>query len=133
MGQLFNRVIRFTKSYFYDAENNQRVNFQETSDAELKKIFEDLKKEQHTNHNSNSREFKNPDQSFEINFSIACKILSVSTEASIDEFKSAYLKMVKEYHPDKVANLGEEIRILAKRKTQEINQAYDIIRKTKDF
>lgn len=30
-----------------------------------------------------------------------------------------------QYHPDKVATLGPEIRALAERKTRELNQAYE--------
>ena len=33
----------------------------------------------------------------------------------------------QEYHPDKVAHLGPELRILAERKAKEINEAYRIL------
>ena len=37
----------------------------------------------------------------------------------------AYKRRISEYHPDKVAQMGEEIRALAERRSKEINAAYD--------
>lgn len=51
-------------------------------------------------------------------------ILGVQRGASHGEIHAAYIRLMSEYHPDKVANLGPELRALATRKTQEINAAY---------
>ena len=53
--------------------------------------------------------------------------LGISENASADEIKKAYRKLVREYHPDiiKSQNKGEEYLKEATRKTQEINEAYD--------
>jgi DnaJ like chaperone protein len=51
-------------------------------------------------------------------------VLDVSADASMEEIKAAYLKRISEYHPDKVAALGKEIREVAERKSKEINVAY---------
>jgi DnaJ domain len=51
-------------------------------------------------------------------------VLHVSADASIEEIRAAYLKRIGEYHPDKVASLGKEIREVAERKSKEINVAY---------
>jgi len=51
-------------------------------------------------------------------------ILEVSENASIPEIQSAYRKKIAQYHPDKVVNLGKEIRDIALEKTKEINLAY---------
>jgi DnaJ like chaperone protein len=51
-------------------------------------------------------------------------ILEVSPNASVEEIQTAYKKMIKQYHPDKVATLGKEIRDLAESKSKEINGAY---------
>lgn len=59
----------------------------------------------------------------------AYKILGVDPNASDDEVKKAYREMAKKNHPDLVSNLGEDVRQAAEKKFQEINQAYEIIKK----
>jgi len=55
------------------------------------------------------------------------KILGVSSVATIGEIKAAYQKLMSQYHPDKVATLGTEIREVAERRTKEVNAAYQYI------
>ncbi len=43
--------------------------------------------------------------------------------------KKAYRKLSMQYHPDKVAHLGEEFKSVAEEKMKEINQAYDYFKK----
>ncbi len=57
------------------------------------------------------------------------EVLGVSTSASKGEIDTAYKARMKEYHPDKVAHLGEELQKLAHRKALEIQQAYQQLRK----
>ena len=52
------------------------------------------------------------------------EILGVSAEATADQIRDAYKHLVSKYHPDKVDTLGQELRDLAERKTQEITAAY---------
>ena len=56
-------------------------------------------------------------------------ILGLDTTATKEELKKAYRKSIAEYHPDKVANLGEDIKRLADSKTKAINNAYDYLKK----
>ena len=49
------------------------------------------------------------------------------------EIKLAYREQAKKYHPDKVAYLGEDVRKSAEQKLQEVNEAYDKIRKQRGF
>lgn len=53
------------------------------------------------------------------------EILNVSQNASQEEIKQSYRKLVKEYHPDKYAN--NPLAHLAEAKLKEINEAYDIL------
>lgn len=59
----------------------------------------------------------------------AYKILDVSTDATDDEVKKAYHKMAIKYHPDKVSHLGDDYRKAAKEKFQELQNAYDQVKK----
>jgi DnaJ like chaperone protein len=52
------------------------------------------------------------------------EILNVAPDASTAEIKRAYRMLVSQYHPDKVATLGEELKVVAERKSTEINGAY---------
>ncbi len=54
----------------------------------------------------------------------AYEVLGITHSASSDAIKAAYRARMKEYHPDKVAHLGEELQTLAHEKSQEIQRAY---------
>lgn len=56
-------------------------------------------------------------------------ILGISPGASQDEIQSAYRARMREYHPDKVAHLGEELQELAHRRSIDIQQAYQRLRR----
>ncbi len=61
------------------------------------------------------------------------KILGIDSNASDDEVKKAYRKMAIAYHPDKVAQMGEEYQKGAKEKFQKIQDAYEAIKKRRGF
>ena len=54
--------------------------------------------------------------------------LEIEPSATDDEVKKAYRRMAMKYHPDKVANAGEEIRQQANDKFRAINEAYEHIK-----
>jgi len=53
------------------------------------------------------------------------EVLNVSSGADIQEIRRAYKSLMSQYHPDKVASLGPELKEICERKTKEINSAYD--------
>ena len=55
------------------------------------------------------------------------EVLGVRRGATPDEIRAAYRARIKEYHPDQVERLGPELRNLAKKKTQEINRAFEVL------
>lgn len=61
----------------------------------------------------------------------AYNILGVSQKNTDAEIKKAYRKLMSQHHPDKLVARGlpPEMQVLAKEKSQEIQQAYSVIRK----
>jgi DnaJ-domain-containing protein 1 len=59
----------------------------------------------------------------------AYTILGVRRGDTFDEIRRAYRERMKEYHPDKVAGLGSELRELAERKAKEINMAFEELKR----
>ncbi|MEO8630310.1 MAG: J domain-containing protein [Betaproteobacteria bacterium] len=53
------------------------------------------------------------------------EILNVPSTASTGEIRQSYRTLVSQYHPDKVATLGDELKTVAERKSKEINLAYE--------
>ena len=62
----------------------------------------------------------------------AYDVLEIPVDATIDEVKKAYREMAKKHHPDKVANLGEDVKKAATEKFQKISAAYEEIKKRKE-
>jgi DnaJ like chaperone protein len=52
------------------------------------------------------------------------QILGLQPGATPEEIKSAYRKLARKYHPDKMAHMGEDFRTLAEKKFKEILEAY---------
>lgn len=60
-------------------------------------------------------------------------ILQIERNATDEEVKKAYKRMCIKYHPDKVAHLGDEAQKAANEKFQEINNAYEQIKKERNL
>ncbi|MFT4928273.1 MAG: DnaJ like chaperone protein [Phenylobacterium sp.] len=60
----------------------------------------------------------------------AYRVLGVSPESSSQEVKKAYKKQMTQHHPDKLVSKGlpPEMMEMAKRKAQDIQAAYDLVR-----
>lgn len=60
----------------------------------------------------------------------AYKVIGVEEDTSDREVKKAYRRLMSQHHPDKLVAKGlpEEMMVLAKEKTQEIQAAYELIK-----
>ena len=56
-------------------------------------------------------------------------ILDLKGKVNFDDIEKAYKLKIKEYHPDKVDSMGDELKELAEEKTKEINEAYNFFLK----
>jgi DnaJ like chaperone protein len=63
----------------------------------------------------------------------AYEILGVSKDASDDEVKKAYRRLMSQHHPDKLVSKGlpDEMVEMAKSKSQDISLAYERIREAR--
>lgn len=59
--------------------------------------------------------------------------LEIQPSATNEEIKKAYREMAKKYHPDAVANLGEDIKRKATEKFKAINEAYHTLKNGRGF
>ncbi len=138
MGQIFDRLKNIWKSQAVDFDVNNANRIVNDKDDELKRIIDELnnpktnqqKKQQNnyeqSNHSSNHSNVRTNNE-----FINACRILNVSPNADVTQIKSAYKKLIKEHHPDKFANKNNQSA--AQTKTQEINNAYNYLKKYLNF
>lgn len=54
-------------------------------------------------------------------------VLGIARSATRQQIRQAYLALLKKYHPDRVAHLGEEFRAMAEQRTRAINRAYETL------
>jgi len=59
----------------------------------------------------------------------AYRILEIESTATDEEVKSAFRKMARKYHPDKLRDLGEEHMKKAQEKFVKVTEAYETIKK----
>jgi DnaJ like chaperone protein len=53
------------------------------------------------------------------------RILEIEPNASDDEIKTAYRKMAKKYHPDKLGDVGEDVKNAGIEKFRQVQEAYE--------
>jgi DnaJ like chaperone protein len=59
----------------------------------------------------------------------AYKSLEIEPTATDEEIKKAYRRMAMKYHPDKVNDLGEDVKKSATEKFRSVNEAYESLKK----
>jgi DnaJ like chaperone protein len=58
------------------------------------------------------------------------QILGVGPDADQTEIRQAYRRLAAQYHPDKVAHLGVDLRHLAEQKFKSIQAAYELLKRS---
>lgn len=59
----------------------------------------------------------------------AYKALEIEPKATNDDVKKAYRRMAMKFHPDKVNDLGDDVKKTATEKFRSVNEAYESIKK----
>ena len=63
----------------------------------------------------------------------AYKTLELEPDANVEDIKKAYRRMAMKFHPDKVHNLGEDVRKSATEKFRTLNEAYESLKNQRGF
>ena len=79
------------------------------------------------------REFDSIKAMFVKDVSSQYKVLELDENATNEEIKKAYRKMMIKYHPDKISQMGSEFQKGAKEKFQKVQDAYEAIKKERNF
>lgn len=103
------------------------------ADGNISANEQELLKHMAMNLGIGEKDFESIKSMFIANTDAAYKILEIEPSASIDEIKKAYRTMAMKYHPDKVSYLGEDFQNAAKEKFQKVNEAYEKIKKERNF
>jgi DnaJ like chaperone protein len=129
MGQIFDRLYRIGKSQ--SVKDEQSAFFEiDNDDEELRRTIDNLNKDKS---NYSDKESFHHKENHQLSLFQAYKILEISSNSTIEEIKSAYKKKMMEYHPDRVSNLGQELKNLATKKSKEINESFNLIKQSKGF
>ena len=121
-----NHILCFDQKYMPYLKKPKSEEYARTQSSEQKKEQKkyEQKKEKRQQSTGNSRN-KSPakDEKY------YASILDLSFLITKDNLKKAYRQKVKEYHPDRVANLGIKLRMTAEEEMEKINEAFDFFRK----
>lgn len=81
-----------------------------------------------SSHNSKREDSPSPDRNGRMTMDEALEILGLKKQASDDEIRLAYRNQIKKYHPDRVADLADEFKVIAESKTKMLNLAYEMLK-----
>lgn len=137
---IFRRASRILKSKVNDAAETIFSEKKELDDfeQELKKSSQQKNQEQSSSsqtRNKTHSQQRQREQQYartkkgEMTDEECFAVLGLKSNATNEQIKFAYKKLITQYHPDKVANLGSELQELASKKTKEINEAYQTLKK----
>ena len=118
-----------TKEETRHEENEEKVTESKDPDEEEKETTDPLESDEGQNPESEedfaSVQLRNSSDPRELAFA---ETLALRNRIRKRKIKSAYRKLIAQYHPDRVSAMGSEIKELAEAKTKEINEAYDFFR-----
>ena len=145
MNQLWRRAVNIAKSYLNDSDFSFRREV-DSEDEELRRIIDELNSEKEQDKGQEQRHSQQQSQqqsrsggqagaarNGEMTIADACRVLQVPANADVDTIKSAYKKLIREHHPDRVATKSEDVRERAAKRSREINSAYTFLKKARNF
>jgi DnaJ-domain-containing protein 1 len=161
MGQLWDRLKRFGESHINDfmrddpdyAKMDTRIveelrrragvggahsHRRETEEERLKRLIEEAANPQgsaqHNNRQNASQGQRNSSGAPRhdgMTLEEALSALGLPPNASVEDIKKQYKKLMLQYHPDRVGALDQAAQAQARDKAQRINRAYEVVKKLK--
>lgn len=127
-----------TNSNTYANANTHRRGY-ETEEERLKRMIDEAANPQGSANNSSSsssdsnssKQQQRPHTNGGMTLEGALQVLGLAANASNDDIKRTYKKLMMQYHPDRVMQLDASAQNQARDKAQRINQAYQIIKDAK--
>lgn len=114
----------------YFKEQSEKLQRQkEQAEAEIKKEAEKLRRKQEAFRNQQSSSNARDQGLNPKNFQDACKILSVDSTSSLEEFKKAYRHLSNLFHPDKFAHFDGLLKAQAAENFKLVNQAWETVKR----
>ena len=120
MSQIIDRILRIAKSYVADqsAEQEWAERLLGSEDEDLKNLIDEL----------NSPE---PPTAIDEDVAEALSVFGLTSDATQEDIKSTYRKLMVQWHPDQFVNAPEAERSAAQSKARQINAAYIILKSYK--
>lgn len=112
-------ILFYFSTLTFTTPNSKKFNSNNEFEEE---VNNDPKKEERTYSNPKDKPKNKIDNDPDLSW---FEELGVLESASMIEISTAYKRKISSYHPDKVANLAEEFRDLAEKKSKKINAAYN--------
>ncbi|MBD1208216.1 MAG: J domain-containing protein [Ignavibacteria bacterium] len=157
MGQLWDRLRRVGESYINDfsredpdyskldpkilEELRRKANTPgasrstshrgyETEEERLKRLINEAANPQEAQQQSSSSQQQSspPPKHGGMGLEEALRVLGLPANASVDDMKREYKKLMMQYHPDRVSHLDQNAQNQARVKAQRINEAYQVIK-----
>lgn len=153
MGQLWDRLKRFSESYVRDFDDGvdwkpsshgsttgkasyHHSHFRDPDEERLAREIDELTRQQGSKNTSSQQHERHRDPIFpksSFNRQDALAILGLADTAGVPEIKRAYKQLMLLYHPDRVAALSTDEQQRAEKKAQQINQAYQTLKHLTGF
>ncbi len=117
MGQIFDRIGRLARAYWNDAaptSTDWAERLISDEDEELRQIIDELQAEP-------------PTPSIPREVMEALGVLELRTGSDAAVVKSAYRRLISQWHPDRHVNASTDEQAHARQRAQEINAAYLLI------
>lgn len=130
-------LIWFVRKLLYKPEKRRRTYYRTYTSTDTEEIFKEFFKQNGFNYQNGSYkqnydyQQNNNYQNWALNKDKYYEELGVTKNCSKEELRKAYLKKVKENHPDRFSNASDEEKELHENKLKKINEAYDNL--IKDF
>lgn len=122
------RVMKLEEKIKRDAEElkreQQKAKKEEPRKEEPKREQKKEQKKEEPRREAPKRPAPSPEASPETVFE-----LRPGQKFTQDDLKAKYRELLKQSHPDRVASMGPDFRKLAEKKTKEINEAYEKLKK----